>query len=150
MYDTVMSQSLTVELPDEMMEALQKLAEDQCRTPEAQVFWLIRRAVRSRYSVRTPEERRGDTEPLFAELTTLYLNAGAPSTRKLSAATRAGIAGAEGSGVGHSTIHDALRGARLPAWTILEQIVIALHGDAEHFRQLWMTARSGGVQVPAS
>lgn len=143
---TILSVShlLTVELPDEIMSALGVLAGKQCRTPEEQASWLIRQAVIPPRGPgrRSPEPVRRDFGQLFAELAALHLAAGAPTVRELAATISDG---ADKYQVGHSTVHGLLRGARAPRWPLLEQMVIALHGDVEHFRQLWMTARAGGI-----
>jgi hypothetical protein len=134
-----MSYSLTVTLADDEMDALVTLAEDQCRTPEAQVHWQIRRALAGARR-RTDGGTAGDPQPLFTALTALHLAAGAPTTRKL----------APGAGMGHSSVNAYLRGVRVPPWPALKGLVTAMGGDVEHFRQLWITAQSGDAQAASA
>jgi hypothetical protein len=74
-----------------------------------------------------PED--GALARLCLELKHLHRHAGKPSLRRMEAAT--------GHKVSHTTINEALRCNRLPTWPVLEWIVRALDGDAEHFREMW-------------
>ena len=42
--------------------------------------------------------------------------------------------------ISSSTVHNVFRQSRVPSWDYLEKIVIALHGDAEEFLDLWQAA----------
>lgn len=132
-----MTVQLAVNVPDDVMEQLVMLAEEECRTPEGHVLWLIKRATRVA-APRTREERLLDAQPLFAELRELHLWAGEPSTRALAAMIRE----TPGQAASHTTVADMLNGRRVPSLPMLERIVRALGGDSAHFRELWMQAQS--------
>ncbi|WP_431937170.1 hypothetical protein [Micromonospora sp. RP3T] len=63
----------------------------------------------------------------------LHAKAGAPSSRDVSLST--------GAVVSHTTVAEALRGRTIPRWSAVEAIVLALKGDPESFRPLWVSAR---------
>ncbi|WUR59786.1 toll/interleukin-1 receptor domain-containing protein [Micromonospora chokoriensis] len=63
----------------------------------------------------------------------LYLQAGAPSSREVSLLTKGAVS--------HTTVAEALRGRTLPRWSAVEALVLALHGDPESIRPLWVEAR---------
>ncbi|GAA3013125.1 response regulator [Actinokineospora diospyrosa] len=67
---------------------------------------------------------------LFAALRELYLAAGAPTVRAI----------AERTELSRDTVHRALTADRVPRWSTLQDVVTALDGDVEQFRQLWATA----------
>lgn len=139
-----MTVQLTVPVPDDVMEQLATLAEEECRTPEGHVLWLIKRATRTAVPARqTKEERLFDARPLFAELRELHLRAGKPSTRVLTAM----INEAQGETIiSHSTVHTVLNGTLMPSLPMLERIIHALGGDSAHFRELWMQAQSPSAE----
>ncbi|WP_410669334.1 hypothetical protein [Amycolatopsis sp. cmx-4-68] len=58
--------------------------------------------------------------------------AGKPSTRK--------IAGAVG-GISHTTVNEMLRGARVPAWELVEKVGSYLGGDVGELRALWVATQ---------
>ncbi len=60
----------------------------------------------------------------------LHHRTGWPSLRAL----------AREAGCSHTTVSKAFSTAALPTWGVLELLVEAMHGDAEHFRELWLTA----------
>jgi hypothetical protein len=60
-----------------------------------------------------------------------HKTAGLPSLRKI-----AGPAGCS-----HTTVHELLRGDRIPAWPQFAAIVACLHGDLDQARELWHKAR---------
>jgi hypothetical protein len=70
-------------------------------------------------------------EVLYA-LRELYLEAGAPSVRKIAQLTHA---------LSHDTVYRVLTGPALPRWGPLELVVEVLGGDVEAFRRLWISAR---------
>lgn len=118
------------------MEWLRGLAEDSFRTPDGQALWLLRQA----WSHAIPARPQPDPEALrflAAELREARAQAGGPSVRVIAAKVRQ-----EGGQMSHTTVNDSLRGLMLPSWPTLERIVTALNGDAEHFRALWVQARS--------
>lgn len=69
---------------------------------------------------------------LLAELRRLYRTAGEPSSRRIAQLT--------GRAISHTTVIKVIRGDQRPKWGPLEVIVIALGGDVEHFRVLWVRA----------
>jgi hypothetical protein len=82
--------------------------------------------------------RRDPTPPgpvteLFNRLDQLHLAAGRPSMREI--ATKAGR-----GKVSSSTVHNVFRGARVPRWNFLEEIVRVLDGDTGEFKVLWQNA----------
>ena len=75
----------------------------------------------------------GPVKVFFDNLRGLHRYAGEPSTRKIAAAA---------GKISHSAVHSALSGhSRVPAWPIVDEIVKALGGDIDKFRDLWMRAR---------
>jgi tetratricopeptide (TPR) repeat protein len=70
---------------------------------------------------------------MFDALRLLHRQAGAPSVRQIAARTGQG-------GLSHSTVHDILKGRRVPKWATFEQVVSALGGDPETFRLRWAAA----------
>ncbi|MBM7775963.1 DNA-binding NarL/FixJ family response regulator [Actinokineospora baliensis] len=72
---------------------------------------------------------------LFTALRDLYVAAGAPTVRAI----------AERTALSRDTVHRALTADRVPRWATVHDIVTALDGDTERFRQLW--AAASGVIV---
>lgn len=72
---------------------------------------------------------------LRAHLLDLHAAAGSPSSRTLAA-----IIG----GISHSTVNEALRGERLPSWPVTSKIALALKGEEEDVRALWVAANESG------
>lgn len=75
----------------------------------------------------------GPVADLFDRLDQLHLAAGRPSMREI--ALRAGR-----GRISSSTVHNVFRSSRVPRWSFLEYIVIALGGDSAEFQALWQTA----------
>ncbi|GAA3879746.1 hypothetical protein GCM10022243_50500 [Saccharothrix violaceirubra] len=69
---------------------------------------------------------------LTEELRDLHLRAGAPSMRTL----------ASSADMSHTSAHDALNGKRLPSWSVVANLVRALDGDVDYFRDLWNRANA--------
>src|ERR1700761_9282524 len=106
---------------------------------------------------REPAPPPGPIADLFDRLDDLHSKAGRPSMREI--AIRAGR-----GNISSSTVHNVFRGARVPRWAFLEQVIKALGGAAERavFLALWEAAwraennvaaprRTGaGPLVPAS
>jgi len=65
-------------------------------------------------------------------ITALHLKAGAPSSRAV--ASRIGQ-------VSHDTVNRTVKGRTIPSWPIAAKIVLALGGDLDEFRALWISAR---------
>ncbi|MFF1608811.1 helix-turn-helix domain-containing protein [Amycolatopsis sp. NPDC058278] len=74
----------------------------------------------------TPEES------LALTLRELHLLAGKPSSRKIAQAV---------GGVSHTTVSELLRGARVPAWDIVEKVCRFLSGNLEEVRSLWVATQ---------
>ena len=75
----------------------------------------------------------GPVTELFERLDQLRLAAGYPSIREIIRRIGRGM-------ISSSTVHNVFRQSRVPSWDYLEKIVIALHGDAEEFLDLWQAA----------
>ncbi|MEZ0070523.1 hypothetical protein ABIA32_006576 [Streptacidiphilus sp. MAP12-20] len=73
---------------------------------------------------------------LAADLKQLRLEAGQPTFRAMAKASGA---------VSHTTLHDAVSGARLPTWPTVQAFVEACGGDSAVWRQRWLAA-SGAEQ----
>lgn len=73
---------------------------------------------------------------LFSALRALHVRAGEPSSRAIARGA---------GGLSHTTVHGALRGARVPSWPVLAKLVKALDGDEEEFRELWAATRDAGI-----
>lgn len=71
-----------------------------------------------------------ELEKLLSALRELHLQAGRPSTRSI----------AKSGTYSHTTIAAVLKTSRLPAWTVLADIVRCLSGDTEAFLELWVEA----------
>jgi hypothetical protein len=132
-YDRNMPVQLNVSVPDDLMEWLALAAERNFRTPEGQVLWLLKSA---------RGERRGmdgeAREALFSELRKLHEVAGMPTYRVITERIEQ-----QGGNASLTTVYSTIRGGQLSSWGIVENIVTALDGDVEHFRALWVQARSG-------
>lgn len=128
-----MTVPLTIPVPDDLMVWLAAAAERNCRTPQGQALWLLKNA--------RGESQRGTDkvakQALFAELQKLHENAGLPTFRVLTERIRQ-----RNGNTSLSTVHSAITGKLLPSWTHVESIVIALDGNTEHFRDLWIKARA--------
>ncbi len=82
----------------------------------------------------------GPVEKFVVALRALHAHAGAPSTRNLAA-----LIGT----VSHTTVAEALAGRRLVSWPVVSDIVVALGGDQDQFRQLWQSASEAAqIQEP--
>lgn len=76
----------------------------------------------------------GAVSNLFRQLHRLHRYAGEPSMRAIADATH--------NTLSHTAVHMALTGSRgVPSWSILYAVVLALGGDVEDFRELWVLAR---------
>ena len=141
-----MATTLTVQVPDDLMEHFRVMAEGEFRSPEGQVLWLIKTAVsaaerrsrelpfrRNRTGGRTQEEWLRDAQPMLSELRNLYLLAGAPSSRVLARR----ISERSARTISHTTVSCVLGGKVVASWSAMERIVKALGGDVEHYRALW-------------
>jgi len=71
---------------------------------------------------------------LLAAIRQLHRHAGEPSSRDVVRRLGRGV-------LSHTTANAVLRGHRVPRWEPLRQVVVALDGDVEHFRKLWVEAR---------
>lgn len=73
----------------------------------------------------------------------LRYRAGGPTYRQLARRARQ-----RGLSLPHSTLADALRGARMPRWPLVEAFVLACHADAElpDWRSAWIRIMADGVQ----
>lgn len=139
-----MPTEMTVVVPDDLMKRFQALADSEFRTPEGQALWLMTAAVAAAErghrltppSRPSPEQRLINSMPIFDQLREVHVAAGAPSTRALAASIMEG----GGGKVSHTTVHGVLSGTIAPSWPVLEQVVNALGGDIERFRQLWIAA----------
>lgn len=137
-----MAELLAVSVPGDLMEQFRALAEKQFRTPEQQALWLIKLAVDSASKADSEgppgkrELRLAAVQPLLAELRSLWLLSGGPSSRVVSdmiyrqTATR----------ISHTTVNSLVNGTAPPTWPTLEKVVKALGGDVEHFGRLWAAA----------
>jgi hypothetical protein len=125
---------LNVSVPDDLMEWLAAAAEKNFRTPEGQVLWLLKSA--------RGEFRRGmdggAKQALFSGLRKLHEDAGMPTYRVITERIEQ-----QGGNASLTTVYSTIRGGQLSSWGIVESIVTALDGDVEHFRALWVQARSG-------
>jgi hypothetical protein len=82
----------------------------------------------------------GPVDKFVVALRALHAQAGAPSTRNLAA-----LIGT----LSHTTVAEALAGRRLASWPVVSEIVGALGGDQDQFRQLWQSASEAAqVQEP--
>jgi len=71
---------------------------------------------------------------LLAAIRLLHRQVGEPSSREVVRRLGRGV-------LSHTTVNAVLRGHRVPRWEPLRQVVVALDGDVEHFRRLWVDAR---------
>jgi tetratricopeptide (TPR) repeat protein len=89
----------------------------------------------------------GPISDLFDRLDELRLKAGRPSMREI--ATRAGR-----GRISSSSVHNVFvfRNSKVPRWSILEEIVKALHGDAAQFLALWQAAwqAENSIEMPVA
>ena len=131
-----MSVQVSATLPDDIMAWLVSTAEENFRTPEGQLLWLLQNTkTRS-------EQHRQDSEAakqLNHELRKLHLDAGQPSIRAI--AGRIDRQGSKTIRVSHTSVHNILQGKRVPSWAMVEAIVTALGGNRPHFKKLWMQAK---------
>jgi len=81
--------------------------------------------------IRIGEPPDGAARDLFAALNELYLAAGAPSVRAIADRTQ---------GLSRDTVYRALTSDKPPKWSTLHDIVVALDGDVEQFREWWTAA----------
>ena len=125
--------TVTITVPDELAAWLIRTAEENFRTPEGQLLWLLTN-IRGRNEEQ--HDNRAAAQQLHQEIRKLQLEAGQPSIRAIAERTRRA-----GQPVAHSSVQEVLRGKRLPTWTIVEAVVNALHGDRLHFLELWMQAK---------
>ena len=70
---------------------------------------------------------------LLLALHELHLRAGEPSTRAIESSS--------GHAISRETANRVLRGGAVPRWNSLAAVVVALGGDVEIFRELWISAR---------
>jgi len=135
-----MTTPLTVNVPDDLMQQFRELAGRQFRTPEQQALWLIKLAVdpASRNGPAKPHggQRQASAQSLLAELRSLWLLRGGPSSRVVSRMIYEKTA----AKVCHTTVSVLMNGTGNPTWPTLEKVVKALDGDTERFRQLWAAA----------
>ena len=75
-------------------------------------------------------------------LRVLYRHNGEPSTREIARRT--------GKAISHTTANVVLRCEKIPRWGQLEQVVEALGGDTDEFRQLWIAVRNAADQAEAT
>ena len=62
----------------------------------------------------------------------LHETAGSPSSRQ--------VARRATGGVSHTTVHDVIAGRRLPGWSVLSRVILALEADPAEIRPLWKAA----------
>lgn len=117
---------LTLTVPDDLMDWLRTAADEQFRTPESQLLWLLQHA---RSGSRRHPDNDKNKQALSLKLRELHATAGYPSARVI--AQRVKDSGGQAS---HTTVWGVLNGNRLPSWRILEGIVTALDGDIADFR----------------
>lgn len=138
-----MSTPLTINVPDDLIPELQRVAAREFRTAEGQVLWFLRQGLEKVTARAQPPARRSlpdraaRFQPVLQELRRLHLNQGKPSGRSLADVIRARNSR---SPIAHTTVSTILAGTAVPSWPALEQIVIALHGDVPRFKELWMKA----------
>ncbi|GIF04960.1 FadR/GntR family transcriptional regulator [Actinoplanes siamensis] len=86
----------------------------------------------------------GPLRRLRDALENLYLDAGAPSTRKLSSMS--------GGAISHTSVGQVLRCDHLPTWRTMWLVVRLLGGgdDLEHFKELWNSAKNASEFEPAA
>jgi hypothetical protein len=139
--------TLTVDVPDTLLEPFRALAEKEFRTPEGQLLWLVKKALdaaeRSTQGHLTKPRQPVDYElrlramqPVISELRTARLLAGAPSSRVIAKA----VFKKTYVRISHTTVNGILNGTVAPSWPALEKIVRVLGADITHFQQLWITA----------
>ncbi len=87
-----------------------------------------------------PDVPPGGQRDLIDALHDLHHHAGWPSLRAL----------AREAGCSHTTVSAVFSSPRLPSWGTLELLVEALHGDTDHFHDLWLAASTPDGQRPAS
>jgi hypothetical protein len=75
---------------------------------------------------------------LSAALQHLRRQAGDPSFRKIAKATS----------YSHTTVAEAMTGARRVSWEAIQQIVSYLGGDVDEAKQLWLAARELEAPLP--
>jgi transcriptional regulator with XRE-family HTH domain len=80
----------------------------------------------------------GPAADLATALRSLRSQAGGMSLREI--ARRAGT-------ISHTTVADALSGARIPSWAVISAFVRACGGDEEQFRRVWLAARNSELAL---
>ncbi len=87
-----------------------------------------------------PDLPPGPRRELNNALHDLHHHGGWPSLRTLARET----------GVSHTTVSHVFSTPKLPTWGVVELLVEALHGDHDHFHELWLDASTGRADVPRS
>jgi len=83
-----------------------------------------------------PDLPPGGQRDLNDALHELHHRGGWPSLRTL----------ARDAGCSHTTVSKAFSSVALPTWGVLELLVEAMHGDVEHFRELWLSASAHSAE----
>ena len=79
-----------------------------------------------------PDIPPGAQRDLNDALHELHHQSGWPSLRVL----------AREAGCSHTTVSHVFSTPRLPAWGVVEMLAEAMHGDVDHFHDLWLRASS--------
>lgn len=80
----------------------------------------------------------GPLHDLSAALRWLHRQAGEPGTRQIGVAIH----------YSHTTVAQAMKGARCPSWIVVEKIVAYLDGDLAEFKRLWIAVRDFDDPLP--
>jgi hypothetical protein len=79
-------------------------------------------------------------DELAASLRRLHREAGEPSTHEIG----------KGISYSHTTVAQALKGAKCPSWPVVKALVTYLDGDIEIFRMHWVAVRDAEDPLPES